>query len=112
VQVNEVTWKLADNRESTNTPASHGKWGGFRMPVARAWLIGLGNGLWIARCRDEGTNPLPLHEAKKIGMAMAKGERIRPINQPLKRLNLLQAFFEDEQARVAGGAPSHDYVQR
>ena len=60
--VNEVTWKLTDGTY-TDVPASIGKWGGYRTTKAVAWLMGLGPKLWIARCGDMASHPLPLAEA-------------------------------------------------
>jgi hypothetical protein len=73
-KVNEVTWKLT-NGEMTNVPASHGQWGGYRTTKALAWVIDAGDEspAWIARHKDQTTNPLHLKQAKTAAMAMAKG---------------------------------------
>ena len=55
-KVNEITWKLT-NGEMTNTPASRGQWGGYRTSKAVAWVIDVGVSAWIARHKDQSTNP-------------------------------------------------------
>ena len=59
----------------TNAPASHGQWGGYRTSKAVAWVIDLGadKPAWIARFKDQTSNPLHLKEAKAASLAMAKG---------------------------------------
>ena len=69
-KVNEVTWKHTDG-EMTNVPASHGQWAP-RTPKAIAWVIQV-EGKWLARCKDQTSNAMPLTEAKAAAMAMAKG---------------------------------------
>jgi len=70
--VNEVTWKLTSG-EITDTPASHGQWGGYKTTKAVAWVICIVPGKWLARCRDMISGPLSLSKAKAAAMAMAKG---------------------------------------
>ena len=71
-QVNEFTWKLT-NGELTNTPASHGQWGGYRSTKALAWVICVVPSKWLARYGDMVCGPLSLAKAKAAAMAMAKG---------------------------------------
>lgn len=71
-QVNEVTWKLT-NGEITNTPASHGQWGGYRTTKAVAWVICVVPSKWLARYGDMLSGPLTLAKAKAAAMAMVKG---------------------------------------
>ena len=63
------------NGEITETPASHGQWGGYRTTKALAWVICAVPGKWLARYRDMVSGPLSLSKAKAaaISMAMAKG---------------------------------------
>lgn len=55
-RVNEVTFKLTDG-ESTNVPASHGQWGGYRTTKAVAWVIKIGSDAWLARRGGEACGP-------------------------------------------------------
>src|SRR6516165_2333250 len=70
--VNEVTWKLT-NGEITETPASHGQWGGYRTTKALAWVMRVGPRKWLARYGDMVSGPWSLPKAKAAAMAMAKG---------------------------------------
>ena len=45
---------------------------GYRVTKAVAWVIDVGPA-WIARYKDQCTNPTDLREAKAAAMAMAKG---------------------------------------
>ena len=89
-KVNEVTWKLTDGT-MTNVPASHGQWGGYRVTKPVAWVIDVGpqKPAWIARHKDQCTNPTDLRQAKAAAMAMAKGAdgayRIRELCRPPQR---------------------------
>jgi len=90
-EVNSVTWKLT-NRSGTNVGASYGKWGSFRTTKAIAWLMGIGNGLWIVRYRNKASRPMKLSAAKAYALEMVKG--IRPgetITDPIKHLNTMAA---------------------
>ena len=64
-RVNEVTWKLTDGT-MTNVPASHGQWCGYRVTKPVAWVIDVGPNkpAWIARHKDQCTNPTDLRQAK------------------------------------------------
>ena len=59
-KVNEVTWKLT-NGEMTNVPARLGFWAGYRTSKAVAWVIDVGTDkpAWMARYKDQTTNPSP-----------------------------------------------------
>ena len=93
-KVNEVTWKLT-NGEMTNVPASHGQWGGYRTPKAIAWVTQI-EGKWLARCKDQTSNPLSLAAAKSQAMAMAKGAPgDYRITRPINHLNALAARLID-----------------
>jgi hypothetical protein len=96
-RVNEVTFKLTDG-ESTNVPASHGQWGGYRAAKAVASVINIAPGQWLARCRDEASGPSSFNEAKANALAMARG---LPgdyfIENPIDHLSGLQALLEDRQ---------------
>jgi len=95
-------WVNADG-ESTNVPASHGKWGGYRTTKPVAWIMNIAPGQWLARCRDEACGPSSFNEAKANALAMARGV---PgdyfIENPIDHLNGLQALLEDR----------HDLTQR
>ena len=94
-KVNEITWKLTDGT-MTNTPTSHGQWGGYRTPKAIAWVIdvGISKPAWITRYRDQTTNPLPLKEAKSEATAMAKGAcGDYVVRDPIAHLNGLAAIL-------------------
>ena len=90
-RVNEVTFKLTDG-ESTNVPASHGQWGGYRVTKAVALVINIAPGRWLARCRDEVSGPSSFNEAKANALAMARGAcGDYFIESPINHLNELQA---------------------
>ena len=79
----------------TNVPASHGQWGGYRTPKAIAWVIQV-EGKWLARCKDQTTNPMPLYEAKAAAMAMAKGAcGDYVVRDPISHLNGIAARILD-----------------
>src|SRR6516225_5805161 len=94
-QVNEVTWKLT-NDEITDTPASHGQWGGYKTTKAIASVIRVAPAKWLARYGDMVCGPLSLPKAKAATMAMAKG---RPgdyyVSNPISHLNGLTARLID-----------------
>ena len=93
-KVNEVTWKLT-NGEMTNVPACHGFWGGYRTSKAIAWVIQV-EGKWLARCKDQTSNPMPLNEAKAAAMAMAKGaDGDYVVTNPIAHINGLTAILLD-----------------
>ncbi len=71
--MSEFTCKLT-NGELTNTPASHGQWGGYRSTKALAWMICVLPGKWLARYGNMVCGPLSLSKAKAAAMAMAKGQ--------------------------------------
>ena len=103
-------WVNADG-ESTNVPASHGKWGGHRTTRAVAWVINIAPGQWLARCRSEVYGPSSFNEAKANALAMARGAHGDYfIENPIDHLNGLQARLEDRrgneppQARAASGS--------
>jgi hypothetical protein len=86
---NPVTFKITDGRGSN---AWDGYRGGYRTTMAVAWLIGIGNGRWIARYRGKASRPMKLNAAKKYALEIVKG--IRPsevIADPILHLNLLAA---------------------
>ena len=94
-RVNEVTFKVTDG-ESTNVPASHGQWGGYRTAKAVAWVINIAPGQWLARCRDEASGPSSFNEAKANALAMARGAHGDYfIENPIDHLNGLQALLLD-----------------
>ena len=99
-RVNGVTFKLTDG-ESTNVPASHGQWGGYRTTKAVAWVINIAPGQWLARCRDEASGPSSFNEAKANALAMARGV---PgdyfIENPIGHLNGLQARLRDRDGEA------------
>jgi hypothetical protein len=94
-QVNEVTCKLT-NGEITETPPSHGQWGGYRTTKALAWVIRAAPREWLARYGDMVCGPLSLPKAKAAAMEMAKG---RPgdyhVQNPISHLNGLTARLID-----------------
>ena len=93
-RLNEVTWKLT-NGEMTNVPACHGFWGGYRTPKAIAWVIQV-EGKWLARCKDQTSNPMSLNEAKAAAMAMAKGAcGDYAVTNPIAHLNGIAARLLD-----------------
>jgi len=94
--VNEVTWKLTHG-EITDTPASHGQWGGYKTTKALAWVICVVPGKWLARYSDIVCGPLSLPKAKATAMAMAKGalEGDYYIKCPIAHLNGLTARLID-----------------
>ena len=94
--MNEVTWKLTDG-SMTNVPASHGQWGCYRTPKAIAWVIQV-EGKWLARCKDQTSNPMPLNEAKAAAMAMAKGAcGDYTVTNPIAHLNAVAARMSDAE---------------
>ena len=99
-RVNEVTWKLTDGT-MTNVPASHGQWGGYRVTKPVAWVIDVGphKPAWIARHKDQCTNPTDLRQAKAAAMAMAKGaDGAYRIRDSVGHLNGLAARLFDAEA--------------
>jgi hypothetical protein len=85
----------------TNTPASHGQWGGYRTPKAIAWVIdvGVNKPTWLARYKDQCSGPLPLKESKAAAVAMAKGAAgDYRISRPIEHLNGLAARLLDREA--------------
>jgi hypothetical protein len=99
-RVNEVTFKLTDG-ESTNVPASHGQWGGYRTTKAVAWVINIARGQWLGRCRDEASGPSSFNEAKANALAMARsacGDYF--IKNPIDHLNRLQARLLDRDGEA------------
>jgi hypothetical protein len=99
-RVNEVTFKLTDG-ESTDVPASHGQWGGYRTTKAMAWVINIAPGQWLARSRDEVSGPLSFHEAKANALAMARGAcGDYFIENPINHLNGLQARLLDREGEA------------
>jgi hypothetical protein len=53
----------------TNVPRSHGQWGGYRTSKAVAWVIDVSatdKAAWIARYKDQCSNPMPLKQAKAV----------------------------------------------
>jgi hypothetical protein len=112
-RVNEVTFKVT-NGETTDVPASHGQWGGYRTTKAVAWVINIAPGQWLARCRDEASGPSAFSEAKANALAMARGTHGDYfVANPIGHLNGLQARMEDRQnneppaAGTANGSNSH-----
>jgi hypothetical protein len=96
-RVNEITWKLTDGT-MTNVPASHGQWRGYRTSKAIAWVIdvGVNRPAWIARFKDQCTNPLPLKEAKAAAMTMAKkAPGDYSVANPIAHMNGLAARLID-----------------
>ena len=97
-KVNEVTWKLT-NGEMTSVPACHGFWGGYRTSKAIAWVIQV-EGKWLARCKDQTSNPIHLNKAKAAAMAMAKGAcGDYAVTNPIAHLNGIAARLLDAEAR-------------
>jgi hypothetical protein len=96
-RVNEVTFKLTDG-QFINVPASHGQWGGYRTTKAVAWVINIGPGQWLARCRDEASGPSSFNEAKANALLMARGRcgDFFIANQ-IDHLNGLQARLLDSE---------------
>jgi hypothetical protein len=107
-RVNEVTFKLTDG-QFINVPASHGHWGGYRTTKAVAWVINVGPGQWLARCRDEASGPSSFIKAKANALAIARGAcGDYFIENSIDHLHGLQARLEDRQNNKppAAGATS------
>jgi hypothetical protein len=83
-RVNEATFKLTDG-ESTNVPASHGQWGGYRTTKAVASVINVAPGQWLARCRDEASAPSSFNEAKADALANGEGRSWRLLHRESNR---------------------------
>src|SRR5262249_2308931 len=99
-RVNEVTFKLTDG-ESTNVPASHGQWGGYRTTKTVASVISIAPGQWLARCRDEVCGPSSFNEAKANALAMAKGAHGDYfVENPIDHLNGLQSRLLDRDGEA------------
>ena len=63
---------------------------------ANAWLIGLGNGRWLARCGDQASGPCSLTLAKTEAMQMFKGAAgDYLVGNAITHLNGLQARLVD-----------------
>jgi hypothetical protein len=94
-RVNEVSFKLTGG-ESTNVPASHGQWGGYRTTKAVAWVVNIAPGHWLARCRNEVSGPFPFAKAKANALAMARGAHGDYfVENQIDHLNGLQARLLD-----------------
>jgi hypothetical protein len=94
-RVNEVTYKITAG-EHTNVPACHGFWGGYRTTTAVAWVMGLGNAQWLARCGDQACGPTTFANAKAAAIAMSAGAcGDYTVERPIAHLNGLQAKIED-----------------
>ena len=109
-QLNEVTWKLT-NGEITDTPASHGQWGGYKTTKALAWVICAVPGKWLARYRDMVSGPLSLSKAKAAAMAMAMAKGVVGdyyIANPIEHLNGLTARLIDSQADTSPDGGDHE----
>jgi hypothetical protein len=82
-EVNDCTWKLTDG-VIERTPACHGKWAGFNIGRAVAWVIEVGKPfrkvVWYARCGDKSYGPTKLETAKQAAMAFAKGAKLFPLS--------------------------------
>ena len=103
-QVNEVTVKLTDGKGSL-VPASHGQWAGHHTTRAVAWLMAVGNGMWVARYRNKASRPMKLPAAKKYVVEMVKGIRPgRVIDDPVRELNRMAAIVETYSSRANRGA--------
>jgi hypothetical protein len=97
-QVNEVTFKLTDGKGSL-VPACHGYWSGYQTTRAVAWLMGIGNGLWIVRYRNKASRPMKLPAAKKYALEMVGGIRPgRVVTDPIGDLNRMQAVLAEYDA--------------
>ena len=94
-RINDCTFKIT-NGELTNTPASHGQWGGYRTTKALAWIIKLESDAWVARCGNQICNPTSFNEAKSQALAMARGALGEYfVERPIRELNGLQARLVD-----------------
>jgi hypothetical protein len=97
-RVNEATFKLTDG-ESTNVPASHGQWAGYRTTKAIGWVTCVVPGMWLARYGDMVCGPLTLPKAKAAAMAMARGSAgDYHVQNPIAHLNGLAARLIDLDA--------------
>jgi hypothetical protein len=112
-RVNEVTWKLTDG-EMTNVPRSHGQWGGYRTSKAVAWVIDVSatdKAAWIARYKDQCSNPMPLKQAKAVAMAMAKSAPgDYRVTSPIAHLNGITARLLDSEAPADGDLATHGWL--
>jgi hypothetical protein len=87
--VNEVTHKVTDGRGSIAWSGDRG--GGRRTTRAVTWLIGVGDGLWVARYRNKVSRPMKVTACKRYVLEMIRG--IRPgiiVSDPIKQLLSLQ----------------------
>jgi hypothetical protein len=96
-RVNAITWKVVDpDAELTTTPGKLGHWPGFRTKKALAWVIDVGHGKWMARCRNEACNLTNLAEAKRQALAMAAGGiGDYLVADPVMGLQQVSALIED-----------------
>ena len=89
-KVNEVTWKLTNGGDHQR-PGLSWLLGGYRTLKAIAWVVQV-EGKWLARCKDQTSNPMPLNEAKAAAMAMAKGATgDYVVTNPISHLNEIAA---------------------
>ena len=108
-RVNSVTWKLT-NGESTNVPASHGQWPGYRVTKALAWVIDVGSAAWLARCGDRAVGPTTLNEAKAAAVAMAKGSGGGfEVKDPIRTLNALAVKDVDGELQENADKPTSKF---
>jgi len=88
-QVNEATWKLTSG-SGTDVPTSHGQWGGYRTTKALAWVMLVGPGVWVARCKNLASGPLSLTRAKAAAERMVvAGLHDHRVTDPVNYLNRL-----------------------
>jgi hypothetical protein len=86
-----MRWKLTDGRGSL-VPASYGQWPGHHITRAIAWLMAVGNGMWVVRYRNRSSRPMKLPAAKKYAVELVKGiRRGETITDPIKHLNAMAA---------------------
>jgi hypothetical protein len=95
IEGNGTTWKLTDGRGTNAWDGYSANGAGYRTTRAVAWLMGVGNGMWVVRYRNKSSRPMKLAAAKKYAIEMVKG--IRPgvvVEDPVRELNRMAAIVE------------------
>ena len=111
-RVNDVTWKLIEDGRNVEVPRVHGKWPGFRVAEAVAWVINVGWAAqaegWIGRCRDKRGDwclgptsfECARRETKNWVLGLPVGGRADEwfLTNPGRELNELQSRMIDREA--------------
>ena len=98
-RINEAVWKVTDGVGSIQWSGNRS--GGYKTARALAWVVLIGNGLWVARYRDTFSPPLKLAAAKQFACSMiVRAVAGRIVADPIRELNRLQCIVEECSSRA------------